>query len=270
MRQYHPASRFLRHLSNLSDSSYSFERALVLELRGFIQKRNTPETVALDFGCGSKPLSFVFEGFSGVYKGIDIYDGEKVDIVYDGNVIPLEDESVDLIFASSVFEHIEHLDKTLCEIKRVLRHGGEMIAVVPFMGHCHGTPYDFNRPTRYGWQALCRRTFGPQAQVEVRPVDSRISCLSNMITSQINFMLLDLIRLAVQGGRKQEIAKSEPGGVTLARRNPARMRVIYFLLRLNPINFLLGLLSWTFSRVPLSRPSDGEITSGYLIKVTKR
>ena len=109
-----------------------------------------------------------------------------------------------------------------------------------------------------------------QAQIEVVPVDTRISCLSNLVTSQINLFFLDILRGGLNLFRKEAaIKKSEPGGVTLARRDPGRMRLIYFLLRLNPINFLLGLISWTMSQIPIRRSFEGEITSGYLIKVVK-
>ena len=260
---------FLKYLYNLSETGYWYERALLPELHKFVAERNATDSCVLDFGCGPKPFAYVFEKFDGSYKGIDVYPGQRVDIVYDGATIPLPDASVDLVFASSVFEHVEQIENTLREIARVLRRGGRLAAVVPFMGHVHGTPYDFHRPTRYGWHSLCERAFGKQARIDVVPVDTRLCCLSGMITGQINVALLDIMRAANNRLRGPSMRASlTQGGASPESRQNAGMRLAYNLLKANPINFLIGSTAWLLSQARLPRGVEGEITSGYLIKVT--
>jgi 2-polyprenyl-3-methyl-5-hydroxy-6-metoxy-1,4-benzoquinol methylase len=52
-------------------------------------------------------------------------------LVYDGHVLPFEDDSFDLVFSSNVLEHIAHRVPFQAEIARVLRPGGHCIHVLP-------------------------------------------------------------------------------------------------------------------------------------------
>src|SRR5215813_14141047 len=122
---------FLKYIHNLSETGYWFDRALLPTLERFVQTQNSAEKTVVDFGCGQKPFGYLFADFQGKYQGLDVYPGGRVDIVYDGGAIPLEDETVDLLFASSVFEHVRDLEYTFCEISRVLRPGGQLVGVIP-------------------------------------------------------------------------------------------------------------------------------------------
>lgn len=59
---------------------------------------------------------------SGVYKRVLLADAAKM---------PLENNSVELVFSNSVLEHIRDLESVLREIKRVLKPGGLLIATIP-------------------------------------------------------------------------------------------------------------------------------------------
>jgi SAM-dependent methyltransferase len=50
---------------------------------------------------------------------------------YDGRDIPFADKSFDVIFSSSVLEHIPHLDAMLHEMRRVLKDDGIAVHIVP-------------------------------------------------------------------------------------------------------------------------------------------
>jgi SAM-dependent methyltransferase len=52
-------------------------------------------------------------------------------IDYDGQTIPFEDKSFDVVFSSNVLEHIPHLRDFQSEIERVLRDDGTAIHIVP-------------------------------------------------------------------------------------------------------------------------------------------
>ena len=80
----------------------------------------------LNLGCGKNPK----EGF----VNIDYKPGEGVDIVYDLNVLPLdfEDNSVDFVLASYIFEHLKEWTEMVKEIHRILKPGGFLKVRVPY------------------------------------------------------------------------------------------------------------------------------------------
>ena len=48
-----------------------------------------------------------------------------------GEKLPFDDESVDFIFSFDVFEHVQNVEKTVKECKRILKKGGLLLAVFP-------------------------------------------------------------------------------------------------------------------------------------------
>lgn len=261
---------FLRYIHNLASSGYWFERALASELRRFVAEERGAQALAVDFGCGPRPLERYLAGFPGRTVGVDVYPGSKVDVVYDGARLPLAGGSADLVFSSSVFEHVRDLEGALREIDRVLKPGGRLAAVVPFAVHVHGAPFDYHRPTRFGWEDLLGRCF-PGAGVTVRPVDGRFTCLVNLVTAQLNLALYDVLRaLGRRAGYRAGGAGLAQGGASPESKLGAGPRAAYLLAKLNPVNFALGLLAWATDGLGPRRRAEGEITSGYLIVVEKR
>ncbi|MDP3273944.1 MAG: class I SAM-dependent methyltransferase [Deltaproteobacteria bacterium] len=55
--------------------------------------------------------------------------------IYDGQSIPLQSSSVDLIWSNDVFEHFRYPQDMVRECFRVLRSGGTMVAVVDVRDH---------------------------------------------------------------------------------------------------------------------------------------
>ena len=115
----------------------------------------------LDFGSGRKPWRSLFQVDE--YIGVDIaksghdHHDSKIDVYYDGRVIPFENNSFDSVFASDVFEHLFNLDEILDELNRVLKPGGQMLVSIPFAWNEHETPYDFARYTSFGIRAIMER-----------------------------------------------------------------------------------------------------------------
>lgn len=92
----------------------------------------------LDLGCGRGEFLRAFEecGFEGF--GVDrevttLYSFEHPVRVADleSDVLPFDDESIDVLFNKSVFEHVVGITPLLRECQRVLRPGGIMISLVP-------------------------------------------------------------------------------------------------------------------------------------------
>lgn len=116
----------------------------------------------LDFGCGCKPYQKFFKNVD-EYIGLDIDDrgldhtNHEIDVYYDGEKIPFEDEAFDSIFSSEVYEHVPNLQNILPEINRVLKVGGVLFVTAPLIWNEHGVPYDFQRFTKYGLKNMLEK-----------------------------------------------------------------------------------------------------------------
>jgi len=108
----------------------------------------------LDIGCGAKPYKDLFAKNVSEYIGIDIEYGRAVNYVYDGVVIPFEDNSFDVVFCTSVLEHAEQPWVIVNEAYRVLKPGGTVIFTAPFHYDVHSAPTDYWRFTSHGLRLL--------------------------------------------------------------------------------------------------------------------
>ena len=106
----------------------------------------------LNLGCGPTRI----EG----YTSIDISEQMKPDIVADVADLPMEDNSVDVIFASHILEHFRHDVPVLAEWHRVLKPGGEIHVMVPDflqlyeLYRCGNVDLNYLMATFYGAQLL--------------------------------------------------------------------------------------------------------------------
>lgn len=83
------------------------------------------KTIKIDLGCGKRKQ----EGFI----GIDRFPMPEVDILADiDQPLPLEDNSVDVLFSSHSLEHVKDLMFTMREIYRVCKHGAQVCIVAPY------------------------------------------------------------------------------------------------------------------------------------------
>ena len=133
----------------------------------------------LDYGCGSGEIVKNLKDLSIDAYGCDIYYGgskaeDKVDKIFltngiiknmeDINKIPFQTNSFDIVVSNMVLEHVEDLDSTLKEFKRVLNSDGIVLSLFPDKGvwkegHCgvwflHWFPP--NSKFRYYYAALFR------------------------------------------------------------------------------------------------------------------
>jgi SAM-dependent methyltransferase len=91
----------------------------------------------LDFGAGTGGQAKILADRGHDVVAIDLpTSGYAVDRVFpvmefDGEQIPLDDSSIDVIFSSNVLEHVENLPAVFDEFKRILRPGGSCVHVMP-------------------------------------------------------------------------------------------------------------------------------------------
>jgi len=123
---------------------------------------NLTDKAILDIGSslGSFKKSMKFAtlqtGLGGAKKYItlDIEPSSRADIIADAHQLPLKDNSIDLIIANNVIEHLHDPQTALAEMKRVLVPGGHVYFTVPFLYPIHEAPRDFARFTKFGLQKL--------------------------------------------------------------------------------------------------------------------
>jgi SAM-dependent methyltransferase len=111
--------------------------------------------IVLDIGCGHKPYRDLFPAIQ--YFGMDRgMDDSSPDLVGDALCLPVKDQSVDIVFAAQVIEHVPKPHLMVQECKRVLRPNGYLILTGPFYWPLHEEPYDFFRFTKYGFEHLLK------------------------------------------------------------------------------------------------------------------
>jgi len=82
----------------------------------------------------------------------------NVDIVADAHQLPYADNSTDAIYCEAVLEHLENPVKAVEEMFRVLKPGGKIIAITPFLQAFHGYPNHFQNFTVIGHSRLFSRS----------------------------------------------------------------------------------------------------------------
>jgi SAM-dependent methyltransferase len=79
-----------------------------------------------------------------------------VDVVADATALPFASGTLDRVASNSVLEHIAYPHQALAECHRVLRPGGVMVHVMPFVWWLHGYPDDYVRLTPPFFERVCR------------------------------------------------------------------------------------------------------------------
>ncbi len=102
----------------------------------------------LDFGAGFKTRHV-----AGVIS-LELIDYPFVDLIASGDRLPIRDNSFDLVLCLSVLEHVQ--DPFACgrEIERVLKPGGELYCIVPFLFPMHAHPHHYYNMTFAGVRNL--------------------------------------------------------------------------------------------------------------------
>lgn len=107
------------------------------------------------------------------YIGLDL-EGEdyagagavQPDLKWDGNVIPLPENSVGTAFATEVLEHCPDPGRIFEEIHRVLQPGGRLFFTVPFLWPIHDAPNDYYRYTPFALEKLLQKAGFSQHRIE--------------------------------------------------------------------------------------------------------
>lgn len=183
----------------LFNPSFIARKYLFKEVKKFSQNYGGNKKI-LDIGCGAKPYKDLFQKDD--YLGIDIKrdahnDSEKaVDKFYDGQNIPYNDSSFDIVISTQVFEHVEYPEKLFKEIYRVLKRGGILFLTMPFVWSEHEIPYDFRRFTRFEHKRILEQN--NFKIISIKPTSGALGTCGQLISS----FLTEEFSLLIVGGCK--------------------------------------------------------------------
>ena len=102
--------------------------------------RVRPDGVVVDLGAGGRKISPRTICLDFVAHG-------NTDVIGDVHRLPFASSSVDLVYATGLFEHVADERVLIDEIARVLRPGGIVHVEVPFLEQYHEDPIDVRRLT---------------------------------------------------------------------------------------------------------------------------
>lgn len=111
----------------------------------------------LNAGCGDRDITdFLRSHGAAEVENCDIKSSIPDAINCDLRAIPRPDGSYDSILNNAVLEHVQFADEVMKEMRRLLRPGGHLVLVVPFLQPYHAVPTDYRRYTHEGMKELGR------------------------------------------------------------------------------------------------------------------
>ena len=114
---------------------------------------------------------------------LDMMDYENVDVVCDIHQLPFKDNSIDAIMNIAVLEHVLEPEIVLKELHRVLKPGGRVFSVIPFMQPFHASPHDYQRYTLPGIEFLHRDFQKIESGVFSGPISGALWVLQECLAS---------------------------------------------------------------------------------------
>ncbi|MFZ2167382.1 MAG: class I SAM-dependent methyltransferase [Minisyncoccia bacterium] len=132
----------------------SLARALFnAELSAYTIKGRT-----LDVGGGKHQdyLEFLNMNETASVETVDIASKEKgaPSVDFEKDPLPFPDGVMDSVLVFNVLEHIYNYHFLVCEMRRVLKNGGQLVGFVPFLVNYHPDPHDYFRYTKEALQKI--------------------------------------------------------------------------------------------------------------------
>jgi len=104
--------------------------------------------LVLDCGAGKRPVYF------DNVVNFEIADYDTTDVRGVGEVLPFIDEAFDAVLSIAVLEHVKNPFLCARQISRVLKPGGSLMCVVPFLQPFHAYPHHYYNMTTQGLENL--------------------------------------------------------------------------------------------------------------------
>ena len=110
---------------------------------------------------------------------LDLNPDYRPDVVADVTALPFRGGSIDRVASNSLVEHVAYPQRVVEEMFRVLRPGGVMVVVMPFVWPLHGYPDDYVRLTPRWFERVCRQVGFSDVTAEVASSGGTYNVLHN-------------------------------------------------------------------------------------------
>ncbi len=130
---------------------------------------------------------------SGVHKphldivNIDILYYKGVDLVANAETLPFPTGSIDAIVCESLLEHVPRPQKIVDEMYRVLKPGGGIYIVIPFVYPFHASPNDFQRWSVTGLRELIKAGIVEKIGTRAGPTSALVGQLGTWFAIAFSF-----------------------------------------------------------------------------------
>lgn len=118
---------------------------------------------------------------------VDRVPYSNVAVVADAHLLPFKDESVDAVIAEHLLEHLSEPGKAVAEIKRILKPGGLIYILTPFMLGFHSSPNDYYRWTTKGLEKLFEDFHPEELGVAIGPTSAMTILIINWLSGILSF-----------------------------------------------------------------------------------
>jgi SAM-dependent methyltransferase len=162
-------ARLYNSLKQLITSEYSPHDTLNSFLASMPQ-----DSVIVEFGSGARRIR-------PDVLNIDLFPMPNVDLVADIERTPVLSNSVDCVILDSVIEHVPNPAAVVDEVLRVLRPGGKLLCINPFLFPYHGYPAHYCNFTKDGIEQLLRRFGSVEVQTHQGPTSAIVNILSEYV-----------------------------------------------------------------------------------------
>lgn len=160
-----PPSRI--RLKAFANAGYSYLRALEYEIVPTIELKGR----VLDFGGGRKAGYLPLLNGSREIESLNIDPRIEPTLLHDANEpFPIAAATYDTIISFNTLEHVRRDEHALGELVRILKPGGTIHIIVPFLYRVHASPSDYHRHTAFWWEAALDGLGIPPSHSRIEPV----------------------------------------------------------------------------------------------------
>lgn len=135
-------------------------------------------SIVVELGSGNRRLS-------GDIINIDLFTFPNVDISANIENSPIASSSVDYVILDSVIEHVPRPQAVIDEVWRILKPGGKLFCINPFLFPYHGYPAHYCNFTRDGMQQLLIKFDTAVIEPHYGPTSALINILSEYVAITI-------------------------------------------------------------------------------------
>jgi len=201
-----PLKPTLKRFRAINTRKMSILRALEHEIISRIEVHGK----TLDLGGGSRASYNDIIQNKGTIDSINVSPEYHPTYLTDANKPwPVADALYDNVISFNTLEHLWNDTFALSEALRVLKPGGTLHIIVPFLYRVHGSPYDFHRHTHEAWQLILEQNGIPEELQKIEPVvwDSMATAFSFVELTRLNIfkplaLLVGVLRcLTIKGDR---------------------------------------------------------------------